>query len=436
MDDGIKRQRYCTGRRGQSESLNYTPSRIAVIADGFAQSASQSAEPEVYPNRNAETLERCLGQLGYDVRWNVRARRREILIDSTWHELNDRQAADIRNELRRRFKYLGGKGAAPMNFSRDMFFDRLDALLAHREDDPFIEWLEALPEWDGVPRLDGLLVRNFGAADNPLSHWCSRAPFIGAVQRAYVPGAKIDEVPVLIGAQGLGKAAHVRSLLPPEFPEWHGDAIDLSARAKEKAEALQGRVIVELSELSGLRRAEMEAVKSFITRQDDGQHRGAYARCPETAPRRAVFVGTSNDQTPLPNDPSGNRRFVPVVLTHGCRIEVIAEGNHESWWAEALARYEQLETGSLPRDLHQDAAENAERYRDRDDVIEDKIAGWPSDSVEPMTLDELAKRLAFERPPSRAEEMRLSAALRNCGWQRKRDRLPDGRRPWRWHPQS
>ena len=305
-----------------------------------------------FERRSAGTLEAVLGYLGVELRFNIRARRIEIregelgfLEDAEWMPATDRRIADLFDNIEGNYWVATKNGTVRLRYGRELRADTINALTHRREVDPFIEWLEDLPEWDGHELLDTVLTRNFGAPDDALSRWASKAPLIGAIRRAYEPGAKLDEIPILIGPQGIGKSAYVRSLLPPEFPEWHGDAIDLSAPNKEKAEALQGRVIVELSELSGLRRAEIEGVKSFVTRLDDGQHRAAYARNPETALRRCVFVGTSNDNSPLPNDPSGNRRFVPVVLSSGIWIEDIVDEVRELWWAEALARYHAGETG-------------------------------------------------------------------------------------------
>ena len=141
--------------------------------------------------------------------------------------------------------------------------DRKEAVLAilhrHRED-PFHTFLERLPKWDEKPRIDGLLTQVFKAPDDPLTQWASRYPFIGAVQRAFVPGARIKEIPVLKGPQGVGKSPYLAHALPPEYRrDWFNDALNLSGDPRELAESLQGRVLVELAELTGIRRAEIEA---------------------------------------------------------------------------------------------------------------------------------------------------------------------------------
>ena len=309
-----------------------------------------------------------------------------------------------------------------LKYSADMFLDLRRALGNDLRIDPFRDWLETLPPWDGVPRIDNLLCLMFGADDAPLVRWASRYIGLGAIQRAFEPGDKIDEVPVLLGDQGSGKSAFVRAWFSESQHEWHGDSVDLSARPKEQSEQLSGRAVCELSELAGLRKAEIEKLKSFITRQDDGQIRWAYARSPVPSPRLCVFMGTTNEAECLPNDPSGNRRLVVIELAHGCDVQTASVGRAQ-WWAEALALYRDGARANLPRDLHQAAADIAEAHRARDS-LEEEIRDAMNDLDDTgFTLNELFAAVFLQgdgRPPDKQMQMRLSTALRNLGYKRVR----------------
>ena len=114
-------------------------------------------------------------------------------------------------------------------------------------------------------------------------------------------------------------------------------------------------------------------MKNFLTRQDDGSVRLAYRRNPETMLRRCVLIGTSNDETPLPNDPTGNRRFVVVNLNKGSNVELYMTENRDQLWAEALHRYRQGERANLPRDLYSDQAKLNNQARCKDELLEDQI---------------------------------------------------------------
>ena len=139
-------------------------------------------------------------------------------------------------------------------------------------------------------------------------------------------------------------------------------------------------------------RAEIERIKSFISRQDDGSVRLPYARNSEPLPRRFILCGTTNRDDDLPNDPTGNRRLVSIVLKHGTDVEAyFADGVREQLWAEALYRVrEKGERANLPRDLMRMQAERAEQHRERDDAIEDAVSNLPK---EPMTMGKVMDEL-------------------------------------------
>ena len=76
--------------------------------------------------------------------------------------------------------------------------------------------------------------------------------------------------------------------------EWFTDDCPLNADSKMMIEQIGGRWIVEMGELKGMRRGEVEHVKSTLTRRVD-KARLAYGRMPVEQPRQCVFFGTTND---------------------------------------------------------------------------------------------------------------------------------------------
>ena len=180
----------------------------------------------------------------------------------------------------------------------------------------------------------------------------------------------------------------------------------------------------ELSELAGIRKTDLERLKSFITRGDDGQVRHAYARSAVPTPRRCVFVGSTNEEECLPNDPSGNRRFVVVALEHGCNVEEAAAADRCQWWAEALARYREGVRANLPRGLRLLAADRAEEHRNRD-CLEQDIEHALEDLPAQFSLNELFVLLpgyGGGRTPDRAMQLRLGNALKQLGFTSERRR--------------
>ncbi len=337
--------------------------------------------PEPFPYKDETALESALERLGVSVRYNLRSQRPEMRRDGKeWHEISDRQAASLKREIADNFTYQTTRGNQPLRYGRETWREYLDALLFDREVDPFLDWLESRPAWDGVQRLDHWLGELFDVDDkaNPLLRWSGRYLFLGAITRTYEPGAKLDESPVLIGPQGIGKSTVLAQIFPPEFPEWFADGLHLAQPDKQRVEALQGRVLVEMSEMAGSTRAELESLKAFMTRQNDGVVRLAYRRNPETMRRRCVMVGTTNDAEPLPNDDTGNRRFVVVKVNGGSpayQRRYLREWR-DQLWAEALALYRDGVEARLPDTLKDAQSQANEKARRRDDVLESEIDRW------------------------------------------------------------
>ena len=139
---------------------------------------------------------------------------------------------------------------------------------------PIREYLAALPEWDGVPRVDTLLIDYLGAEDNSYVRAVTKKTLCAAVRRVQEPGVKFDTMLVLNGPQGIGKSTLISRLAG----EWFSDSLNLSdTKDKTAAEKLQGYWILEIGELAGLRKAEVETLRSFLSRQND-IYRAAFGR--------------------------------------------------------------------------------------------------------------------------------------------------------------
>ena len=430
---------------GETELANH-PERLRASTPpppGSLEGDPEAGGKFCYPDKNAAALEDALRLQGIEVRFNLRAVRKEVNEKGAgWQEVTDRIAADLRDRIAERYLYSTTNGTSKLKFGLELWKDKLNAILRHREVDPFIvDFLDRLPAWDGVSRLDYYLDDLFSAGKSELVQWAGRVLLLGAITRAYEPGEKLDEIPVFVGDQGIGKSMFLRTLLPKERPEWFTDGLDLSGNSKEIVEALQGRVIVEVSEMAGSTGARLERLKAFLSRQDDGGVRLSYRENPEPLPRRAVMAGTTNRTDSLPNDPSGNRRFVPVPLNApDGAVEAFINGIREQLWAEALHRYRAGEDPRLPRELRGAAVKAAEAHRNRDELLENRI----EEELEAGSgIEWLSSEWAFrcqlcDKPEdapkvSRSDQQRLSAALENKGLVRKRvRRKSDKQKKWVW----
>jgi len=204
---------------------------------------------------------------------------------------------------------------------------------------PVFEYLKSL-KWDGQERLNHILTDYFGADDNAYTREAFRKSMVGAVGRIFKPGIKFDYVLTLVGDQGSGKSTFIGKL----GKSWYSDTF-MTVHGKEALEQIQGAWLIEMAELSGLRKAEVEAIKHFISKQED-TFRAAYARTSETYKRQCVFFGTTNNRDFL-RDPSGNRRFLPIdVESSKAKLNVFDDLTSDvvdQIWAEAVVAFKKGE---------------------------------------------------------------------------------------------
>lgn len=208
-------------------------------------------------------------------------------------------------------------------------------VLASRENiyHPVLDYLSGLT-WDGAKRAETLLIDYMGAEDTPYTRAVTRKTLAAAVRRVRQPGVKYDNVLILVGKQGCGKSYLVSRL----GGKWFSDTLT-SIQGKEAYEELQGFWIIEIAELSALRKSEVEAVKHFIAKQSDS-YRAAYDRHIRTRARQCIFFGTTNNAEFL-RDATGNRRFLPVDVDPAkARLSVfddLTDEVRDQIWAEACA---------------------------------------------------------------------------------------------------
>ncbi len=211
-----------------------------------------------------------------------------------------------------------------------------------------------------------MLIEYLGAVDNVYVRAVTRKIIVAAVARVFMPGTKFDNVLVLVGPQGIGKSYLIKRL----GKQWHSDSV-ITVKGKEAFEQLQGAWIIELAELTATRKAEAEAVKHFISKQEDA-YRPAYGRQLAVFPRQCVFFGTTNDFMFL-RDRTGNRRFWPVEVGKVERLKslwnYLTDDDVDQVWAEAYSLWQNGEPLVLEKELEEEAyhiqeahTEESEKY--------------------------------------------------------------------------
>lgn len=202
--------------------------------------------------------------------------------------------------------------------------------------------------------IDTWLIDYCQAEDTPLNRAIGRLVLLAAVRRARDPGCKFDQIMVLEGPQGGGKSSALAALCP--LREWFSDGVEMGLNGKEMMELTFGKWIIEAAEMSGMKKRDVEHIKSFASRTSD---RGClkWEKLGSERSRQFIVIGTTNDDKYL-LDETGNRRFWPVKVGT-IDLERLRQDVH-LLWSEAAYREAQGESIVLPQELWDAAAEQAE----------------------------------------------------------------------------
>lgn len=262
--------------------------------------------------------------------------------------------------------------------------------------------------WDSVGSV-------FLGNPQPLATLAMQRMMIGAVARAYQPGESMSWLPILVGAQGVGKSMFSRNLVPKGL--FSEITTPLETLMKEQYR-LHVAWLLELPEIDNyFNSRNIENFKNLVTSRVD-EVRYPYAALPSKLPRRFVMIGTTNRNQFLV-DSTGNRRFVPLEIGAGFQIpwKQLAE-QRDSLWAAAVQAYRagtsyEFNSGEIAA-----IAEYIQEFGDPDPWYE-KIASYVSIRPEVCAADILTQALELDpRNQGRREARRVADVLQSLGWRR------------------
>jgi putative DNA primase/helicase len=219
---------------------------------------------------------------------------------------------------------------------------------------PIRDYLDSLPSWDGVKRVEEVFIKYLKADDTEYIRTVTRKTFAAAVARIYVPGVKFDCVPVLDGDQGIGKSTIVKDLVTADY---YSETLSLTDMDdKSGAEKLQGFWVIEIGELAGMKKADIEKVKAFLSTSDD-KYRPSYGKVVESHPRQCIIIATVNGERGYLRDITGNRRFW-IIKVHQKKQKKtwnFTEEYRQQFWAEAKEIWKSGEKLYLEGDILEEA---------------------------------------------------------------------------------
>ena len=369
--------------------------------------------------------------------------RSQILENSVWNLMlilnNDPDFANFGyNELANRVQVTGPvpwDRPADNKFWRDADTAQLKALLDTRyvsfssrnhdvcfakvADDrrfhPIRDYLDSLPPWDGECRVDSLFIRCLEADDTEYVRTVTRRLFAAAVARVYQPGIKFDCLTVIDGAQGIGKSTLLKELVGDEY---YSETLSLTDMDdKTGAEKLQGYWVIEIGELAGMKKADVEKVKGFLSTTDD-KYRPSYGRVVESHPRQCVVIATVNGERGYLRDITGNRRFwiIKCRQKEQARKWSFTKEERDQIWAEAVALWRGGEKLYL-EDTELPAAEALQREAmeldERQGIVEEYLNTLLPDNWDGMDLYERRNYLSVQYDPTQPRGITVRKAVSN-----------------------
>lgn len=317
--------------------------------------------------------------------------------------------------------------------------DQLLLVAMEHKFDPIVDMLTGL-KWDEKSRLDDFffthaVARQKGAGGQDLTNHLRRVGskfFISGAARAINPGCQVDTMLVLEGTkEGEGKTEMCRRLFHPWYAVTRGindkDALMLTATTWG----------IELGELSAAKRSEDEHWLSYLDTRDD-KYRPPYGRRHVTAPRRCVFVGTTNKEQWL-TPGKGRRRYWPVFIEK-INLDLIDQ-DRDQLWAEAVVRLRNKERWHLT-DAERAEADSEASARVEESYIESRVSAWwynmqPKSRPTFVTLLDVIENALKLQPGDAARSKTLQVdigfAMQRLGFAKSRPSV-NGQRSYGWVP--
>lgn len=304
-------------------------------------------------------------------------------------------------------------------FSEKKFSHAFRVVISERRFHPIRDRIENVI-WDGESRISHFLSRYMCCEDTSYTREVSRLIFAGGIHRLYNPGCKFDFMPVLIGTkQGEGKSTIVRWLNMSD--DYFNEVNDFEGQ--KAIEALECGWICEVSELLALTRSkEQEAVKSFLTRQND-RYRMPYDKYVTDHPRQCIFIGTTNKRQFL-TDKTANRRFLPVEV-FGTGENLFLHENEikayiEQCWAEAKRLYDKGELSTQPDFVLKAAIKSKQSEALEDDYRVGMIESYLKDKKETCIIELWQEALHnFGTKPTKKDSTEIGLIMQGMtDWER------------------
>jgi putative DNA primase/helicase len=344
------------------------------------------ATPRTAVYRQSSSIDEIVASLktcGFEFAYNMLMHRIEV----SGMALTDGISAVIRARMRE----IGAKSMAEIE-------DAYTTHALHNPYHPIVNYYNDL-KWDGEKHIERL-ASYFESPEPPFDDGETvpikfmRRWLIGCVSKM-IDHTQLQML-VFEGAQNTGKSYFAHWLASP-LPQYFSEG-PIRPDDKDSLIRLASSWIWEVSELGAtIRRADIEALKGFITTQTISVRR-AYGKHEEQYPATAALIGTVNDNgVGFLNDTTGSRRSL-IIPIKSINWKYSTEVDINQVWAQAVALYQSGEESKLDdmeRSKHQeinvkfDVTDPVEDVIDREYDIDITRMDWFTPAIEIVSAVDL-----------------------------------------------
>ena len=292
----------------------------------------------------------------------------------------------------------------------------VEYILATNQKDPVVEYLNTC-RGRSLDMSWGEITQRIFKTDEPLAADIFKKWMVGTAKRPLQPGCVMDWLMILVGAQGIGKSAFGRSLIPTA--DWYGElSADVDMLVKEPS-CMQMSWINELAEVDSMtcgRKSDREKMKNLVSIREDIT-RLPYAPHPERVPRAFAFYGNTN-RSEFITDVESRRTFM-IQIPEGETIdfEWVAK-NRDGLWGKALAEIDAGTSCTWTRNEYEQVHEKTMQFR-VEDPIEQLLDEFLA-TRNKVTIQDIIRGV-LQVPPHMQElshSRRVSELMRARSWQK------------------
>jgi putative DNA primase/helicase len=269
------------------------------------------------------------------------------------------------------------------------------------------DWIKSLV-WDKNSRIENFFADCMGAFDNDYTKAASKNFWVGLAARILLPGCKLDTMVIFEGGQGKLKSTALETI----GGKWYTVSAT-NPTNKDFYLIMQGNILIEIAELDGFSRAEVNTIKNILSTRKD-RFRPPYGRTALDFPRQSVFAGSTNEDEYL-RDSTGGRRFWPIKVGN-VDIQLIKE-HRDQLFAEAAVRFREGFTWwEMPAEtkLEQEARRQTDPW---EEPIENYIRLRDNTGVTAHQVASDCLKIP-DGQITHAHALRIGKILRLCGWVR------------------